>query len=225
MVKQFFKRCVVCLNHRKNNTWALLKLIIASQVFEQVQVDLVDMRSQRDKDTCWICHLKCHFSKFSALYAMPNKKASIVARCLETYITPVGIPDILQCNNSKEFKSAALILLKNYGDKVINGRPQTPQTQRLVEQANRVMKNKLKKKVESTGNLWWTQHLLRIALAINIQGHDSLPYDMTLYKVFFGRKYCQRFNSFVSVLEQQEVNVELLFDKMIDVMDQLLTKI
>lgn len=216
MVEWFLKRCAVCLNHRKSNTRAPLEPIIASQVLERVQVDLVDMRSQRDGDMLWICHLKCHFSKFSVLYPMPNKKASTVAGCLETYITHVGIPDIVQCDNGTEFKGAALILLKNYGVKVINGRPRTPRTQGLVEQANGVMKDKLKKRIKATGNHRWSQHLLRVALAMNVQGHDSLPYNMTPYEVFFGRKYRQRPNSLVTVHEQQEINTHLFSDETID---------
>ena len=125
MVEWYLKRCGICLNHRKSNTRAPLQPIIASQVFERVQMDLVDMRSQRDGDFAWICHLKCHFSKFSVLYAMINKEASSVAKCLESYIMHFGVPDIIQCDNGREFKGAALILLKNHGIKVINGRPRT----------------------------------------------------------------------------------------------------
>ena len=110
------------------------------------------MKSQCDANMCWIYHLKCHFSKFTVLYAMPNKKASTVVCFLETYIIHVGVFDIVQCDNRKEFKGVALILLKNYRIKVINKRPQTLCTQRLVEQANGVMKNKIKKKIEATEN-------------------------------------------------------------------------
>ena len=147
---------------------------------------------------------------------MPNKKASTVARCLETYIVHVRIPDIVQCDNGKEFKGAALILLKNYSIKVINGRPRTPRTQRLVEQANGVMKDKLKKRIKATGNPHWTQHLLRVALAMNIHGHDSLPYNMSPYEVFFGRKYRQRPNSIAIIHEQQQLNIDSIFDEIID---------
>lgn len=112
MVEWYLKRCAICLNHRKSNTWAPLEPIIASQVLKRIHLDLIDMRSQRDGDMCWIAHLKCHFSKFSVLYPMPNKKASIVAKCLKTFINHVGISDIFQCDNGSKFKGAALILLK-----------------------------------------------------------------------------------------------------------------
>lgn len=83
---------------------------------------------------------------------MPNKKVSTVAACLKTYIKYVKVFDIMQCNNKKEFKGATLILLKNYRVKVINKRFQTPCTQRLVKQANKVMKNKIKKKIKAIRN-------------------------------------------------------------------------
>ena len=99
---------------------------------------------------------------------------------------------------------------------MINGRPRTPRTQRLVEQANGVMKNKLKKRIEATGNHRWPQHLSRVALAMNIQGHDSLPYNMTPYEVFFGRRYRQRSNSLATIREQQEIIINLISDDTID---------
>ena len=147
---------------------------------------------------------------------MPNKKASTVARCLEAYIVHVRILDIIQYDNSKEFKKAALILLKNYGIKVINGRPQTLCMQGLVEQANGVMKDKLKKHIKVTENLHWTQHLLQVALAMNIQGHNSLSYNMSPYEILFGRKYCHCPNSIAIIHEQQQLNIDSISDEIID---------
>ena len=46
MVERLLKRCAVCFNHCRSNTRALLQSIIASEVMERVQMDLVDMRSQ-----------------------------------------------------------------------------------------------------------------------------------------------------------------------------------
>ena len=63
-----------------------------------------------------------------------------VADRMAIWIMYFGIPQILQCNNGKEFKSALLILLKRYRIKIINGRPRTPRTQRLVEQTNLTVK-------------------------------------------------------------------------------------
>ena len=56
MVEWLLKRCVVCLNHRENNTRAPLQPIIATKVLERVQVDLVEIRSDPDGMMKWICY-------------------------------------------------------------------------------------------------------------------------------------------------------------------------
>lgn len=39
---------------------------------------------------------------------------------------------------------------------------------------------------------------------------------MTLYEVFFSRKYCQRPNSIVTIAKQQEINTNCILDKTTD---------
>lgn len=123
--------------------------------------------------TCTISGLKGN-QLHKTRYNIPGLHIA-AEKCLERYINHVGVPDIVQCDNCNDFKKAALILLKNYWVNVIIGRPRTPGTQGLVQQANGVMKDKLKKQIEATGNPHWTHRLLRVALAMKIQGHDSLP--------------------------------------------------
>lgn len=49
-------------------------------------------------------------------------------------------------------KDAVIILMGQNDIMLINGQPQTFQIQRLAEQANRVMKNKLSKKIKAKEN-------------------------------------------------------------------------
>lgn len=174
------------------------------------------MRSQSNENMRWICHIKCHFSKFNVLYAMLNKRIFSMCKCLKCYINHVGISDIMQCDNGKEFKEAALMLLKNQGIKVINGRLRIPRTQGLMKQANGVMKDKIKRRIKVTGDRQWTQHLARVVLAMNIQGHDSLPYKMSPYEVSFGRKHSHRLNSLATTTEQQKIRTDALSDDAIN---------
>ncbi len=62
---------------------------------------------------------------------------------------------------------AIIILMAWYNMKVINGRPQISRTQGLVEQANVMMKDKLSKRIETTRNPNWSEHLIQVTLAIN----------------------------------------------------------
>ena len=52
------------------------------------------------------------------------------------------MPKIVQSNNGREFKGVMRELLLHHGIKIINGRPRTPRTQGLVEQANGTVKRK-----------------------------------------------------------------------------------
>jgi len=102
------------------------------------------MRATPHNGYSWILHIKDHFSKFSFLYALHDKTPAGVAKCIAKWLGTVGISKIIQCDNGKEFKGGLLILLKKYGIKILNGRPRHPQTQGLVEQANGVIKTKLR---------------------------------------------------------------------------------
>ncbi len=88
---------------------------------EQVSIDLVDMRSQQDGCMKWILHIKGHFSKYTTLYVMPNKKASTVAKYIYMFILHCGIPDIIQCDNATEFKSMMIVFVVQDDMKLING--------------------------------------------------------------------------------------------------------
>jgi hypothetical protein len=137
------------------------------------------MRHQPDGQFKWIFHLKDHFSKHSMLYAMKSKRASEVADNLELYIRHVGVPEILQFDNGREFKGACLILAKRSFIQVINGRPRTPRTQGLVEQANKVVKEKITKWQAENGTSTWSKALTPVCNAINHQTHESLPQGVT----------------------------------------------
>ena len=62
-------RCAICNNKNPTNIKAPLVPIVASRVMERLQIDLIDMRHIPDGRFKWICHIKDHFSKFTALYA------------------------------------------------------------------------------------------------------------------------------------------------------------
>jgi hypothetical protein len=161
------KNCSICLQCRPSNTRAPLQPIVSGYTLQRVQIDLVDMRSTPHKGYHWILHIKDHFSKYSFLYPLVDKTAAGVAACIAAWLGVVGIPHIIQCDNGKEFKGVLLILLKKYGIKIVNGCPRHPQTQGLVEQANRVMKIKLSCWLKEHEGQGWSDALPDIALGIS----------------------------------------------------------
>ena len=221
----------VFFNNLRSNTRALLEPIIASKILERLEIDLVDMRSQKNNKVKWILNVKSHFSKYTIFYSIPNKKASIVPQFLYMIILHCGIPDIIQYDNGIEFKEAIILLLVWYSIKIITSRLQTLHTQRLGEQVNDIMKDKLRTEIEATGNPKWSEHLIRVGLALNTQGHFNLLYKMTLYEVFFDFRYWDRDNSLATPAEVDLGPLNVIDEwidnsvqKRLSIIDEVITK-
>jgi hypothetical protein len=171
-VELLSKHCQSCLLERQNRSRAPLEPIISDHTLQQVQIDLVDFRHEPDGQYKWVLHIEDHFSKWTSLFALKSKSAAEVADAHAMFIGFFGHPEIIQCDNGREFKGVLLVLLKQYGIKVINGRPRTPLTQGLGEQANGPMKSKIrtmKADLERAGYdlKRWATVLPRIALSMN----------------------------------------------------------
>ena len=124
-----------------------LKHIISIQIFQHVQINLIDMRSTSNITPSgyflWIAHLLDHMSKQQMLADIENKETITVSQVIHRWICINGVMDILQSDNGSEFKGVCLALATNFGTLVINGRPRTPRTQGLVEQSNGTVKTRI----------------------------------------------------------------------------------
>ena len=158
-VISLLKQCSICALNRPSKAKGPLKPIQSKRVFERVQVDLIDMADDPDGEYKWICHFEDHFSKFHKMFAMRNKESMTVARMLHHWICWLGVMEILQSDNGTEFKGVCEELLLRYGIKVINGRPRTPRTQGLVEQANGTVKKRITQWKRQNGSTSWSDGL------------------------------------------------------------------
>lgn len=158
-VLSLVKHCSICARSRPSKAKGPLQPIQSKRVFERVQIDLIDMGSDPDGQYLWIAHMVDHFSKFHFMYAMPNKESSTVARVVHHWICTFGNMEILQSDNGTEFKGVCEEILLRYGVQVINGRPRTPRTQGLVEQANGTVKKRITAWKRQTGNPFWHEAL------------------------------------------------------------------
>lgn len=83
--------------------------IQSNYTLERVQIDLADESyTTPHNGNHWILHIKDHLSKYSFLYALPDKISAGVARCIAQRLGVVGIPQILQCGNGTEVKGIRL---------------------------------------------------------------------------------------------------------------------
>lgn len=191
-VEWLSKHCQSCLLERQNRSRAPLEPIISDHTLQQVQINQVDIHHEPDDQYKWVLHIKDHFSKWTSLFALKSKTATEVADALAVFIGFFGHPEIIQCDNGREFKGVLLVLLKEYGFKVINGRPHTPQTQGLVERANGTKKSKIRTMTADLDHAVhdpksWATALPQIALSMNRQPHTSLGMRSP-YLVMFNHK-------------------------------------
>ncbi len=100
-----------------------------------------------------------HQDKIRTLLALPNKEAVTVATSVNRWICIYGAIDILQSVNGSEFKRVCLELVKSFGVHVINGRPRTPRTQGLVEQANGTVKTRINAWKRTHRSSHWSESL------------------------------------------------------------------
>ncbi len=180
-------RCQNCIINRPSTTRAPLQPIEVTRTFEQVQIDLIDMKHKPSDQYKWILHAKDHFSKYSWLYALKSKESEPITRAMEQWLMAFGPLKIIQCNNGTKFKGALLLVLKRHGIKLINSNPRSPQTQRLVEQANGVVENKMKAWKIENGSTLWHEALLEVALAINMQVYSAT--NQSPYNVLFRQPF------------------------------------
>ena len=156
--------------------------ILANQLYERVQIDLLDCRLKPSRSYRWVMHAVDHYSKNHWAFPMRNKKSSTVASYLELLFQQTGPFKILQCDNGTEFKGEVLTVLDSWGiSKPMNSRPYHPQAQGLVERYNGMLKTALDKWMLQEQDLDWSVPLSRIVHQINClapRTTKQIPYEL-----------------------------------------------
>jgi len=101
-VKYLIKKCGICHKKAANQSRGSLTPIISTELFEYLQLDLIDFRHQPDAPYSpsgpkyhWVMHLKDHFSKFTQLYPLQVKSSAEVAMRMSEWINAFGLPTII----------------------------------------------------------------------------------------------------------------------------------
>jgi len=72
------EHCATCAETRSKKTVAPLESIIVKELWEHLQIDLIDFRNLEHRFK-WCLHLRVHFSKFSGAYLMETEESENVA--------------------------------------------------------------------------------------------------------------------------------------------------
>ena len=128
----------------------MLSLSINYEVFYKtfwcvyfVQIDLIDMRHRPDCTYKWIGHYMDYWSKIHILFPLRRKSAAEVALHLQNHVfIYLGTPNILNSDNEGEFVNYIVeSLVREWPGEVtiVNGRPQNPTCQGLIEQGSAIV--------------------------------------------------------------------------------------
>ena len=174
--------------NKKSQKSLVTNPILSTTFGSRGQVDLIDMGSIPDNDYRWILNYQDHFTKWVVLKPLFRKCAIEVANILVTIFYTLGAPNILQCDNGKEFDNKLLLQTLNKlwpSTKIIHGKPRKPQSQGSVENANCRVENILQSVLEKEGHSHWAKELDKVAYMKNTTLHTVL--NNTPYKVLYGR--------------------------------------
>jgi hypothetical protein len=175
--------CATCLARKVSTSRAPLRPIKSSNVFERVEIDLIDMRDRPDGEYNWILHGVDHFSKFSVAYPLRTKHSAEVANCMANFIAIFGPMGKLQCDNGGEFKGALGVLMKEYGIQIIRSRPRHPQSNGAVESGNGTLKSRLEGWMMDHQSTKWTTGLVSTIISLNT--HTSETTRKSPYQIVF----------------------------------------
>ena len=197
-------------------------------------MDLIDMSYNPDGEFKYICHIRDHFSRFSWAKPLTSKRAIEVAAYLFDLFHFLGSPPtILQSDNGKEFCAEVILELVNLWPsvKIINGRPRHPQSQSLVERANRILQQKLGKWKENSDRNDWSCGLYSVILSMNhsyCRSHKKTPYELvygdkpqgnsTLIEELFNKNIYdeEEIPNTIKINDCKEDLIEFLDDDMVD---------
>lgn len=167
--------------------------VVESEFMARVQVDLMDMSETPDGDFQYICHVMDHFSQFHVLFALKDRSPQEIATGLQVFVLAYfGPPRIIQSDIGRSFIHNALpLLVEQWPGNItlIKGKPSSPQTQSIMEQAGQTIQlemDTIRQELPEGSPFQWASHLAQIMFKLNTQ--KPSPVMDTPYGVVFGRQ-------------------------------------
>lgn len=176
VIRNVVKECYICSQAQPLKTHDTMVHITASKPNERFQMDLVDMRlyAQENNNISWLLVVLDVFSKFSMCAELENKKADTIVNALKKVFQRFGPPTILQSDNGKEFKNAAVeSLCSDFKIKQKFSRPRHPQSQGQVERLNQTLCRWMQKNLLESNTKCWTKVLDKVVYSYNITIHSA----------------------------------------------------
>ncbi|PIK52328.1 hypothetical protein BSL78_10784 [Apostichopus japonicus] len=186
-IREYCSTCRSCHYRSQPNPRNKVPLtsIRVSRTFELVCADITELPIT-PKGNRYVLVIMDHFSKYVNLYAMPDQKATTVAKCIfENYIKQHGIPEQIHTDQGRQFEGEVIkTLCEALGVNKTQTTPYHPQSDGLIERFNRTLKDQLGKLLLQN-NGTWDDYLGHVEFAYNTSTHSTTGFSP--YFVIHGR--------------------------------------
>jgi transposase InsO family protein len=180
-VRLFAAKCHVCnrVDTKKRNKRPP-RAIVESEVRQRYTLDLIDLLKWQQNSTDeghkkrYVAHMIDYSSKLRWAEPIANKTAALVLEMVRRVFKDFGHPAILHTDNGTEFANTQLEEeCRRWGTRIIHGRPYHPESQGVVERANGVLQQAMRKYQRSNPTQTdWTFVLSQVMWTLNSQVHS-----------------------------------------------------
>jgi transposase InsO family protein len=187
-VKAWISRCKICARNEPGRTGDHPMVILdrPKTIFDRVHIDLITGLPTAKDGSQHICVLMDAMSKFPIAFAIPDKSARTVAKCLWMFMTTFGFPKALYSDQGTEFVNQVVQeLLHVGGTEQLLTSAYHPRSNGLVERFNKTLITALRKVVEAEPDRW-PDYLPMILYAYRTNVHFSTGF--TPYELVFGKR-------------------------------------
>ena len=174
-IQSWLKCCELCqrIKPKQGKGKFTLHQEIAGAPMERCGVDLSGPWPESKAGNFYLCVIQDYFSKWIEVFAIPNKTAISVAKCLVNFMARYGRVHKLHSDLGMEFKAEiSQNLYELWSVKKTHTCPYTPWSDGMVERSNRTIKQLLKVFCEERLNVW-DEYIWCIMQAYNSTVHVS----------------------------------------------------
>ncbi|KRX63871.1 Retrovirus-related Pol polyprotein from transposon [Trichinella sp. T9] len=188
MAKDIAEYCHTCDKCQQSKpptpTPAPLQPFPIGRPWEPVSIDILEIPMSRHGNK-YLLVLQDSFTKWLEALPMKDQTATTVARKLTAVFCRFGIPETLHSDHGVTFESETLrLLLNNFGIKKTRTTPYHPQSDGLVERANRTLLQLFRTYMVKDAD--WEDHLLLMLYAYRTAKHAST--GASPFTLMFGRE-------------------------------------
>ena len=188
-VQLFCQSCMTCAQAKDppKKPKAPLGTVRAGYPFEAMAMDVMGPLPVTSSGNKYILVVADYFSKWIELIPCPNITAATVAsKLMDVVFCRYGVPEMLHSDQGSNFESKLIAKLCGLlGIRKTRTTPYHPQSDGMVERANKTIQVALKCYLDKEGDCW-DQRLKIVQLAYNTSVHSSTGF--TPYFVLFGRE-------------------------------------